>query len=157
MDEYLTWHADAGTYTEDDPDEWHRELGDAWRAGFTSIELDDERDYDAALGEQEIDVYRACWLADHEAHDPDTMAACELGIAYEQGVRAAYKALGAVTRPGFIEEAAAMTNLKCTAIPEPDKVYPEPREATDHRAMQLLRKLRAKVAEQVAAKQGPLW
>ena len=41
-------------------------------------------------------------------------------------------------------DAVTKTNLACTAKPEP-KGDREPRDATDHRAMELLRKLRAKI------------
>ena len=97
-DDYMTLLADAGTFAEDDPDVWNRELGEAWRTGFTSIDLDDDIDYDAALYEEEVAIYWAAWRVDHVS-DPEGMAQGELDIAFAQGARAALKALGAVSRP----------------------------------------------------------
>ena len=111
-DDYMMYLADAGTFAEDDPDMWNRALGEAWRTGFTSIDLDDDIDYDAALYEAEVTIYWTAWRVDHVS-DSEGMAQGELDVAFAQGARAALKALGAVPRPyEFIDD---------VPVPAPDE------------------------------------
>ena len=141
-DDYITLHADAGTFAEDDPDLWNRELGEAWRAGFTSVELNDDIDYDAALYEEEVAIYWAAWRVDHVS-DADGMAQGELDVAFAQGARAALKALGAVSRLyEFIDD---------VSVPAPDDDVERAKVATADRIKELIKRLEAKTAERTAA------
>ena len=131
-DDYMMYLADAGTFAEDDPDLWNRELGEAWRTGFTSVELNDDIDYDAALYVAEVAIYWAAWSVDHVC-DPEGMAQGELDIAFAQGARTALKALGAVARPSeFIDD---------ISIPAPDEDGERAKGATADRIKELIRRL----------------
>jgi hypothetical protein len=133
-DDYMMYLADAGTFAEDDPDMWNRELGEAWRTGFTSIDLDDDIDYDAALNEEEVTIYWTAWRVDHVS-DPEGMAQGELDIAFAQGARAALKALGAVARPyEFIDD---------ISVPAPDEDGERAKVAAADRIRELVRRLEA--------------
>ena len=141
-DDYMMYLADAGTFAEDDPDLWNRELGEAWRTGFVSVELNDDIDYDAALYEKEVAIYWAAWRVDHVS-DPEGMAQGELDVAFAQGARAALKALGAVSRPyEFIDD---------VSVPAPDEDGEPAKVATVDRIKELIKRLEAKTAERTAA------
>ena len=141
-DDYMMYLADAGTFAEDDPDLWNRELGEAWRTGFISVELNDDIDYDAALYQKEVAIYWAAWRVDHVS-DPEGMAQGELDVAFAQGARAALKALGAVSRPyEFIDD---------VSVPAPDEDGERAKVATVYRIKELIKRLEAKTAERTAA------
>ena len=141
-DDYMMYLADAGTFAEDDPDLCNRELGEAWRTGFTSVELNDDIDYDAALYQEEVAIYWAAWRVDHVS-DPEGMAQGELDVAFAQGARAALKALGAVSRPyEFIDD---------VSVPAPDEDGERAKVATADRIKELIKRLEAKTAERTAA------
>jgi hypothetical protein len=140
-DDYMVYLADAGTFAEDDPDMWNRELGEAWRAGFTSIDLDDDIDYDAALREEEATIYWTAWRVDHVS-DPEGMAQGELDIAFAQGARTALKALGAVSRPD--------ESIDDISLSAPDEDGERAKVASADRIKELIRRLEVKTAERTA-------
>ena len=113
---------------------WNRELGEAWRTGFASIDLNDDIDYDAALYEEEVAIYWAAWRVDHVS-EPNGMAQGELDVAFAQGARTALKALGAVSRPcEFIDD---------ISVPAPDDDEERAKVATAGRIKEHLRRLKA--------------
>jgi hypothetical protein len=142
-EDYTTWHADAGRFAQDDPDAWRRELGDAWRTGFASVDQDDNTDHDAALDEQEAAIYRAVWRIDHVS-DPESMAQGELDIAFAQGARTALKAIGAVSHH-------PRESTGDVFVPAPAEDGERTAVATADRIKELIRRLETESAERTAA------